>query len=598
MPQRYFKYFFLYILFLVTWQTFAQKAYSLRFNMSGVKLDTMMPSGCKNIIELRDTSLVYKAFQNCLLTYYGLGYLTARGEVTKENDSSFRATINQGNRYQWANLNKGNVTDDVLTASGWRIYEFNNKPVYMPRIEKRFVQMLTYLENNGYPFASIQLGQIFATDSTVSASLILDKGDLFKFDTIEIIGDANIKSWFLGKYLGIKKGAVYDEQLIRTIDARLSQLPYLQLTRSSVIYFVGDEAKPVVYLSNRKSSSVDGIIGFAPQSNANNNRLLLTGEANLKLQNLFGTGRSIDLAYRSFLNGSQELRTRMIWPYLFKTNIGLDYEFNLLRFDSSFLDVKHDIGAQYRIIGNDYVKFFYQSQRTTLLRTDTVEIKRTARLPQNNDLRIDLYGVAIKRTKYDYFLNPRKGFAFELISAAGLKRIVKNSAISELRFVGDNGNSYGLYDSINLRSVQYRFTFKGDVYIPLGRSATWRIECLGAHVQSESIFFSELFRIGGIRTLKGFDEQSIFASSYVIINSEWRYLLQQNSNVMLFWNGAWYQNTIRNPVITDRPFGLGAGLNFETGAGIFSLYYAVGRAFDNAIEFNRAKVHFGFINYF
>lgn len=598
MPQRYFKYFFLYILFLVTWQTFAQKAYSLRFNMSGVKLDTMMPSGCKNISELRDTSLVYKAFQNCLLTYYGLGYLTARGEVTKENDSSFRATINQGNRYQWANLNKGNVTDDVLTASGWRIYEFNNKPVYMPRIEKRFVQMLTYLENNGYPFASIQLGQIFATDSTVSASLILDKGDLFKFDTIEIIGDANIKSWFLGKYLGIKKGAVYDEQLIRTIDARLSQLPYLQLTRSSVIYFVGDEAKPVVYLSNRKSSSVDGIIGFAPQSNANNNRLLLTGEANLKLQNLFGTGRSIDLAYRSFLNGSQELRTRMIWPYLFKTNIGLDYEFNLLRFDSSFLDVKHDIGAQYRIIGNDYVKFFYQSQRTTLLRTDTVEIKRTARLPQNNDLRIDLYGVAIKRTKYDYFLNPRKGFAFELISAAGLKRIVKNSAISELRFVGDNGNSYGLYDSINLRSVQYRFTFKGDVYIPLGRSATWRIECLGAHVQSESIFFSELFRIGGIRTLKGFDEQSIFASSYVIINSEWRYLLQQNSNVMLFWNGAWYQNTIRNPVITDRPFGLGAGLNFETGAGIFSLYYAVGRAFDNAIEFNRAKVHFGFINYF
>lgn len=67
---------------------------------------------------------------------------------------------------------------------------------------------------------------------------------------------------------------------------------------------------------------------------------------------------------------------------------------------------------------------------------------------------------------------------------------------------------------------------------------------------------------------------------------------------MLFWNGAWYANTVRTPVISDRPYGFGAGLNFETGAGIFSLYYAVGRQFNNPVEFNKAKVHFGFVNYF
>ena len=105
-----------------------------------------------------------------------------------------------------------------------------------------------------------------------------------------------------------------------------------------------------------------------------------------------------------------------------------------------------------------------------------------------------------------------------------------------------------------------------------------------------------MFRIGGIRTLKGFDEQAIFASTYGIINTELRYLLQQNSNVMLFWNGAWYTNKLQS--VSDKPYGFGAGLNFETGAGVFSLYYAVGKQFNNAIEFNKAKIHFGFVNYF
>ncbi|MFN3445035.1 MAG: hypothetical protein ACK44D_04780, partial [Bacteroidia bacterium] len=83
-----------------------------------------------------------------------------------------------------------------------------------------------------------------------------------------------------------------------------------------------------------------------------------------------------------------------------------------------------------------------------------------------------------------------------------------------------------------------------------------------------------------------------------ILNTEIRYLLQQNSHVMIFWNGAWYQNVIRKPTIEDTPYGFGAGLNFETGAGIFSLYYAVGKQFNNSIEFNKAKIHFGFVNYF
>ncbi len=36
----------------------------------------------------------------------------------------------------------------------------------------------------------------------------------------------------------------------------------------------------------------------------------------------------------------------------------------------------------------------------------------------------------------------------------------------------------------------------------------------------------------------------------------------------------------------------------ETGAGVFSLYYALGKQLGNEFEFQRAKIHFGFVNFF
>lgn len=527
-----------------------------------------------------------------------LSYLTASVSNIQFSDSVCTIAIQLGNAYKWIKLSGGNIPEDILTASGWRQNLFYNQLFNHQVYVQKITQIISYLEQNGYPFAQVKLDSVQVVNDGISALLNLDKGDLVKFDTVEIIGDASIKSWYVAKYLGIKKDGLYNEQLLKRIDARLSQLPFLQITRPSLIYFVGATAKPVVYLTNKKSSSIDGIIGFAPGSDNNKDKLLITGEANLKLQNLFGTGKAFDLAFRSFLNGSQELKTRITWPYIARSNIGVDYELNLLKFDSTFLDVKHDIGLQYRFVGSDYIKVFYSIQNTSLLNVDTNTVKVTKALPASNDLTVNLYGLNAKVVRYDYYLNPRKGFGFDVSAAVGSKQIIRNPTVDAIKFAQPDGSVKSVYDTIKLSSTQYRLLFKGDVFIPLSQRSTIRLEGNLGHVQSPVLFFSELFRLGGIRTLKGFDEQAIFASSYGILNTEIRYLLQQNSHVMIFWNGAWYQNVIRKPTIEDTPYGFGAGLNFETGAGIFSLYYAVGKQFNNSIEFNKAKIHFGFVNYF
>jgi hypothetical protein len=107
-------------------------------------------------------------------------------------------------------------------------------------------------------------------------------------------------------------------------------------------------------------------------------------------------------------------------------------------------------------------------------------------------------------------------------------------------------------------------------------------------------------REGGINSLKGFNEQSIFASNFNMIDIEYRYLIGDDSHIKLFWNGAYYEDKSfgRLNKITDYPWGFGIGGNFETGAGLLSIMYALGKEKNNRFDLRTGKIHFGISSYF
>ena len=192
----------------------------------------------------------------------------------------------------------------------------------------------------------------------------------------------------------------------------------------------------------------------------------------------------------------------------------------------------------------------------------------------------------------------KTNYILEMDLAIGTKSITKNASINAILLQGPNGENYKLYDSIKLNYTQYKATIKLENYYKIKQNLVVKTEVNAAWFQTESLFLNELFRIGGLKTLRGFDEQSIFANKFAITNAELRYLLGKNSNVFAFYNQAWYVNEVTKNRISDNPFGFGLGLIFESGAGLFTLVYAVGKQFQNPIEFNSAKIHFGYINYF
>ena len=130
------------------------------------------------------------------------------------------------------------------------------------------------------------------------------------------------------------------------------------------------------------------------------------------------------------------------------------------------------------------------------------------------------------------------------------------------------------------------------------KKSTILLDAKFAKVVGKNIFTNELFRIGGLVSLRGFDEESINASAYLIPTVEYRYLFDKNSALFLFANAAYYENVSRNYRIFDRPFGFGSGIFFETKAGIFSLTYALGKQFNNPILIRNGKIHFGLVSVF
>ncbi len=587
---------FFWCLLVSNFAAFAQKPIYINYHFIGTNSNKIQ-SQIKLSNQFADSLQLHQTVNEILIFCTQKSYLLASINTHFFKQDSAEITVNLNQPFKWLKL-KNYVTDFyLLNAAGFSTNDFSNQ-VFSPNIfAQKVSNALVWLQNNSYPFAAIGLDSVQIDSNTITANILFNKGPQLFFDSIKVIGNVNISPRFLANYTNIKIGKYYNESILKRTDNRISELPYLSLAQSSVIYFYGNKAKLITYINNRKASSFDGIIGFAPNS-SQANKLIITGDINLKLQNILGSGKSLDLNYRSFLNNSQELKFKFNYPYIFNSKIALDYGLNLLLYDTSFFDLQNDFAFQYRFIGNDYFKFFYATQTTSLITVDTNFIKANRSLPNINDVKKDLYGIGFKKTKINYLPNPSKGFIVEMDFAIGTKNIIKNSTINTLNLDNGNGEFYKIYDSLKLSYTQYRITFKAEKYLKITNNFIVKTEVNSAWLQTESLFLNELFRIGGLKSLRGFDEQSIFANKFAIANAELRYLLGKNSNVFAFYNQAWYLNEVQKTNQSDNPFGLGLGLVFESGAGLFTLVYAVGKQFQNPIEFNSAKIHFGYINYF
>lgn len=510
-------------------------------------------------------------------------YLTASLDSILVDSTKYTAYLHLGDQFKWSYLKPVNIDEEVLSKIGFRDKVFNNKPFNQRQLANFLNETINHYENNGFPFASLSFDSVQIEGNTFKGNLILNKHHRYKVDSVLIYGTATISQRYIQNYIRIKHGDSYNEALIKNISTRIKELPFVEEKQPFKVIFNETESKIILDLKKKQASRFNGILGIQP--NNETGKLRLTGDVKLNLLNSFKKGEEIVFNWRSIQENTQDLNTGFSYPFVLNTPFGLDYNFKLYKRDTTFIDVFNKIGVRYILKGNNYFSVFYQNKSSSLL--STKNFASLTVLPDYADISSQLYGIGVYFAKLDYNLNPRKGFSIAAEGAVGTKNIKKNNAIKE-----------NLYDGIKLNSSLYNATSILDYYIPLKKRSVIKLSSKNGLTFNESLFDNELIRIGGLFTLRGFDEESIFATFYSIATVEYRYILEQNSFLYLFFDGAYYEKDNVKGYVSDRPIGFGAGMSFDTKAGIFSISYALGKQFDNPILFRSAKIHFGFINYF
>ena len=537
------------------------------------------------------------------------GYLQSKGYVTASidslnYDSGFaRMLLFTGELYLWAQLDAKNVEPSILDAIGWREKMFINKPMDFSQVQLLEEKMLNHLENTGYPFARVYLDSLQLEGEKVSALLSVNKGPLYKIDSIRIYGNAKISNKFLQRYLDISNGSIYNKEKLLRINKKLKELTYIEEERPSNLTMLGTGSVLNVYLKQKKSSQVNILVGFLPNNDQlSTKKLLLTGEANILLKNALGSGETIGLNWQQLQVKSPRLNLLYQHPYLFNLPVGLDFSFDMFRKDSTYLNVNFQLGAQYMLNNNQSGKLFIQRFQTIVNQGGINEqmVISTRRLPDVADVSSINFGIDYDFNKTDYRLNPRKGNEYRITTSVGTKKLEKNNEILELKDPNDPTFNFDkLYDSVKLNTYQFRVKAYAAKYFPLGGQRNTIKTAINAGIfQSGNIFTNELFQLGGYKLLRGFDEESQYLSQFAIATVEYHYLVGPNSFFYVLADGGWGRNTSQNSKLSYTYFGTGLGLAFETKAGIFNLAWAIGKRNDTQFNLRQSKIHIGFVNYF
>ncbi|GAB4145702.1 MAG: hypothetical protein Fur0041_20250 [Bacteroidia bacterium] len=526
-----------------------------------------------------------RELNNLLKSLWNSGYIAARYDSIRKDSLHLQAWIDPGIRYEWLYISKGNADEEMVSTSGFHEKSWKNKKLRYSDVFKIHESILKWCENNGYPFASVSLDSIqIAANGTVSGALNVRKNKRITIDSIEVKGNLKLSKNYLYNYLGIAPGDLYSESRLLQISKRLRELQFVREKQPFTVLFAEKYTKLTLYLDKRPAGQFDGIVGALP--NPQTGKILFTGDARLRLLNSFAKGELIDINWRRLQEQTQDLKARFVYPYIFRTPAGTDYSIKLYRRDTSFIDVQQSLGLNYLFSAGKSIKAYVNRRSSNLLSTSAFE--NLTVLPPFADISSTSYGLGVSLEDYDYRFNPRKGYSFTMTADAGTRNIRKNARLNPV-----------VYDNITLNSLQYGSALTGDYFIPFGKRNTVRTAVQAAwFYNSKGLFRNELMRIGGLKTLRGFDEESIFASSFAIGTLEYRFLLEENSWFFVFGDFCWYETNTSGQFATDTPYGFGTGITFETKAGIFALTYALGSQYGQSPDFRAGKIHVGFVGLF
>lgn len=494
------------------------------------------------------------------------GYIEfIKNDLVQVTDTSYLAHYSLNNLYQKLIIKETDPLKDFgITKRDLERFsissEINEVTIAFSAVEKVLNYLNLRLSEMGDPFVLIELQNIRPLpneNNTLVSSLKIISQKKRAITDIKIRGYENFPKAFLKYTVGLREGIVFQAQKINTQSQLLDNLGFVRNTKPPEILFTNEATEVYLYLEKVPNNIFDGILGFS--TNEESNKLELNGNINLLLSNNLNFGEQLQIQYQNDGNLQERFNVETELPYLFQTPFGVELGLTLFKQDSTFLTVEKNALVNYRF--NTRTKIFggYKDYESSNLQDEL----QAGGFVQNYTSRFFVFGGS--------FSIPQNSLLFPNKSAVILK------------------NELGRRETGQLNTNQFKLNFKANHIFNLNSINSVFLKNNTGYLSSENFLINELFRFGGINSIRGFDENSIDASFYSVLNTEYRFLLNANTYLHSITDLAYFENSISNTKSQIYSFGLGIGL--ITKAGLFNFEIANGTFEGQNFIFSNTKIH-------
>jgi outer membrane protein insertion porin family len=450
--------------------------------------------------------------------------------------------------------------------------------LFVPSLLEQDVQsILQVYELKGYPLAKVVIQNISFTDSTEEMSakvqIHIDEGKELHITELRIEGNKTTKEYVISREARLHTNELFRSDLPEKIKRRLDHLQLFSSVSLPDLYLTETEQAGLsVRVVEGNQNSFDGVVGYVPSSGTGGSGYV-TGLANISLRNLFGTGRKLSARWYQENQSSQETELHYFEPWVASYPVNLQLGFYQRKQDSSFVKMQYDVSAELMLtdefsVGASFSQCgVYPSEgygRSVMAESKTTSL-----------------GVSIRYDSRDNPTTPTSGIFYSTEYQTGSKQ----TTISEIfPTEGKSTTQRLVFDLSSYLSIFFRQVLATELHLRDFSSSTMDV--------------SDLFRLGGASTLRGYREGQFLGSRIVWTNLEYRFLVAPRS----FFYGFVDIGYIVQPVIAavsmtaseNSKIGYGIGVRMDSALGLIGVSFALGEG----DTFSTTKIHIRLINEF
>ncbi len=420
-------------------------------------------------------------------------------------------------------------------------------------MDRAAVSILSAYEKSGYPFVAVTPLALAQESGFVYPALRVASGPKVEIGFLEFAGKPGTKSGLLERVAGFHRCS-YSSATTGTWRQRLEQSGLVVVDSEAIVrapataaepeYFPSDLYGVRFWVTGQRVNSASGVAGYSPADGR------LTGLARISFHNLFDTGRRLEAGWQSAY-ARTSYRLSYTEPWVLGTLIDLTASARQQTIDTTSAQTNLALSAS------------VPAATWTTVSLETGYDRFTDALSRTT-VNVVWAGTGVVLDSRDFPANPRSG--------------VRLSAVTK---VGNRAT-----DSAGSGAVAHaEFGVTG--FLPWGRSLAWSNSLgLRAVYAAEVLTESELYRLGGSGTVRGYREDEFASTRVGWFNTELRYSLDRTSSLFPFLDAGVYQDSRGWQV---RP-GYGAGTRVATRVGVVGLDYGVGFR-DSPM---RGKVHLSY----